>query len=90
MGTPKTKPSEGDSVATSEGLLADAFFGASPVVASALGIRLGATLRGRFHSKPSPSTLLRKPDISTWQRLGHFYLALTEGEEDCAGRESGG
>jgi hypothetical protein len=21
--------------------------------------------------------LRRKPDISTWQRLGHFYLALT-------------
>src|SRR5487761_197649 len=34
----------------SEGLLADAFFGASPVVASALGIRLGATPRGRFDS----------------------------------------
>jgi hypothetical protein len=54
MGTPKTKPSEGDSVATSEGLLADAFFGASPVVASALGIRLGATPCGPIDSNPLP------------------------------------
>jgi hypothetical protein len=42
-----------------------AFFGAGPVVASALGIRLGATPRGRFHCKPSPSTLRRKEGIST-------------------------
>lgn len=47
----KTKPSTGGFLAPSRGLLADAFFGASSVVASALGIRLGATPRGRLHSK---------------------------------------
>ena len=78
----KPKPSGSNSAA--RGLsVADAFFGASPVVASALGIRLGATPRGRFHSSPSLSTLLRKPDISTWQRLGHFYLALTASNFGC-------
>jgi hypothetical protein len=32
------------------GFLTDAFFGASPVVASAFDVRLGATPRGRFDS----------------------------------------
>jgi len=39
----KTKPSDGDSVAATGGRVADAFFGASPVVASALDLRSGAT-----------------------------------------------
>src|ERR1039458_10755638 len=56
---------------------ASAFFGASPVVASALGIRSGATPRGRIHSKPHPSALPRKEDISTLLGIGHFYFALT-------------
>jgi DNA replication protein DnaC len=51
---PKTKPSVSDCAAKSEGLFADAFFGASPVVASALGIRLGATPRGRINSNMHP------------------------------------
>jgi hypothetical protein len=38
IGKPKTKPSAGDCLAASGGLVADAFFGASPVVASALGV----------------------------------------------------
>jgi len=59
------------------GFVADAFFGASPVVASALGIRSGATPRGRIHSIIHPSALRRKEDISTWRKSGHFYLALT-------------
>ena len=46
----KSKPSDGDSVAATRGLIADAFFGASPVVASASGIRSGATPRGRIHT----------------------------------------
>lgn len=41
----KPKPSDGDFVAAIRGSVADAFFGASPVVASALGIRSGATPR---------------------------------------------
>jgi hypothetical protein len=71
------KPAEGDSVASLSGSVADAFFGASPVVASALGIRSGATPRGRIHSKPTPSALLHKADISTLLGIGHFYFALT-------------
>ena len=51
--------------------------GASPI-ASALGIRLGATPRGRIHSNIHPPALPRKADISIWQKSGHFYLALTE------------
>src|SRR5208283_5802841 len=73
----KPKPSAGDFVAARRGSFADAFFGASPVVASALGIRSGATPRGRIHSKPHPSALPRKEDISTLLGIGHFYFALT-------------
>ena len=54
-----------------------AFFGASPVVALALGIRLGATPRGRIHPNIHPSALFRKEDISTLLGIGHFYFALT-------------
>jgi hypothetical protein len=42
-----------------------------------LGIRSGATPRGRIHSKPHPSALPRKEDISTLLGIGHFYFALT-------------
>jgi hypothetical protein len=73
----KSKPSDGDFVAAIGGSVADAFFGASPVVASALGIRSGATPRGRIYSNPTPSALLRKADISTLLGIGHFYFALT-------------
>jgi hypothetical protein len=52
--------------------------GASPV-ASALGIRLGATPCGLTHLNMPFSARPSKPDISTWQRIGHFYLALTYG-----------
>jgi len=72
----KPKPSGNDSVVT-RGSVTDAFFGASPVVASALGIRLGATPRGRIHLNIHPSALLRKADISTLLGIGHFYFALT-------------
>jgi len=75
----KPKPSDGDFVAAIRGSIADAFFGASPVVASALGIRLGATPRGPFQCKPSSSALPRKEDISTLLGIGHFYFALTPG-----------
>jgi len=51
---------------------------ASPV-ASALGIRLGATPHGRAHPNMPFSARTSKPDISTWHRIGHFYLALTAG-----------
>jgi hypothetical protein len=73
----KPKPSEGDRVTTLRGSVADAFFGASPVVASALGIRLGATPRGRHQrttASPGPGS---EWDISTLLGIGHFYFALT-------------
>ena len=72
----KAKPSDSDFVVATRGSDADAFFGASPVVASALGIRLGATPDGRIHLNIHPSTLHCKADISIWQTTGHFYLAL--------------
>ena len=72
----KTKPSAAG-FTSSRGSVADAFFGASPVVASALGIRSGATPRGRAQpNMPSPPGT-SKEDISIWHRRGHFYLALT-------------
>jgi hypothetical protein len=50
--------------------------GASPI-ASALGIRLGATPRGRIHLISQPRLYPTKQDISTLPALGHFYFALT-------------
>jgi hypothetical protein len=47
-------------------------------VASAFGIRLGATPRGLTHVTIHSQTHHSKPDISTWQTTGHFYLALTQ------------
>ncbi len=73
----KSKPSDDDFAI--RGLSADAFFGASPVVASALDLHVGRdpfadhiqTNRHFFPARP-------KPDISTLQRIGHFYFALTD------------
>jgi hypothetical protein len=76
--TSKTKPSDGDFVAAIGGSVADAFFGARPVVASALGIHLGATPRGRHQRNTTSPGLLSKQDISTLLGIGHFYFALTE------------
>jgi hypothetical protein len=59
----------------SRGSLTD-HFGATSV-ASALGIRPGATPFGPIHPNMTFSNLLFKVDTSTRQRLGHFYLALT-------------
>jgi hypothetical protein len=50
--------------------------GASPV-ASALGIRLGATPRGPHQPNMASPARLSKQDISTLLGLGHFYFALT-------------
>ena len=73
-GRPKTKPPAGDARGSCHS--ADCC-GASPV-ASALGMehRRDPALHNHY-----PTTASRaprpKPDISTWQRIGHFYLALT-------------
>jgi hypothetical protein len=50
--------------------------GASPV-ASALGIRSGATLRGPHQLNMTFPGRLSKQDISTLLGIGHFYFALT-------------
>lgn len=50
--------------------------GASPV-ASALGIRSGATLRGPHQLNMTFPPRLSKQDISTLLGIGHFYFALT-------------
>ena len=50
--------------------------GASPV-ASALGIRSGATLCGRHQSNRASPGRPSKQDISTLLGIGHFYFALT-------------
>jgi len=73
----KTKPSDGNLIVTTRGLVADAFFGASPVVASALGVRLGATPRGHLDSNTQFSSVGARGDISTLLRWGHFYFAAT-------------
>jgi len=72
-----TKPADGDCVAATSGSVADAFFGASPVVASALGIRSGATPRGPHQPTTASPSRLSKQDISTLLGVGHFYFALT-------------
>ena len=73
----KPKPRDGDFVAAITGSVADAFFGASPVVASALGIRSGATPRGPHQPTTASPSRLSKQDISTLLGVGHFYFALT-------------
>jgi hypothetical protein len=50
--------------------------GASPV-ASALGIRSGATLCGRHQPNMASPGRPSKQDISTLLGIGHFYFALT-------------
>ncbi len=72
--TKQKKPSAG--VGTlDKGVHAD-FFGASSV-ASALGIRSGATPCGRIYTNMPSRFRSLKPDISTLPELGHFYFALT-------------
>ena len=69
-----TKPSDGEARGPCRS--ADCF-GASPV-ASALGMesRRDPALHSQHFTIASLATRPR-PDISTWQRIGHFYLALT-------------
>jgi hypothetical protein len=73
----KTKPSAGTvPCSLCRGLVA-VYFGANPV-APALCLPLERDLpRNYFYSNRNFSFCLSKPDISTWQRIGHFYLALT-------------
>ena len=59
------------------------FSGANPI-ASALGIRSGATPRGLIHPNIQSLTASLKQDISTLPGLGHFYFALTRVESRVA------
>ena len=52
-------------------------------IASALGIRLGATPRERTHLNSQLQFHPTKQDISTLLGLGHFYFALTGGQWLC-------
>jgi hypothetical protein len=52
-------------------------------VASALGIRLGATPGGPIYPNIQPRITVSKPDISTLLGLGHFYFALTGWGNAC-------
>jgi hypothetical protein len=73
--TSKTKPS--DDVAATRGSVADAFFGASPVVASALGTAPGATPTRLIDLTTGGSGNDLKPELSTLLGTGSFYFALT-------------
>ncbi len=71
-----TKPSDGNARASCRSA---ACFGASPV-ASALGLESRRDPALDSHHSTTASAATRpQPDISTWQRIGHFYLALTIG-----------
>jgi hypothetical protein len=74
----KSKPSDDDGIAATRGLDADAFFGASPVVASALDLRLG---RDPSADRPHCNTTLGwhspKPELLTLQKSGTSHFALT-------------
>src|SRR5579863_152385 len=61
----KAEPSGAGFAADRGGCAADAFFGASPVVASALGARSGATPRGQIHTTTPLRNQPLIPDIST-------------------------
>jgi hypothetical protein len=58
-------------------LLADASFGASPVVASALGATPDATPARRIEHTTGVSNSRPNPELSTLPGTGSFYFALT-------------
>ena len=73
----KAKPSEGTPQGPVDRGFAADYFGASPV-ASALNLPQERDLpKNRTHTTILSSADLSKQDISTWQGIGHFYLALT-------------
>ena len=73
----KAEPSVTGCAADRGGFATDAFFGASPVVASALGIRSGAT-PCECDQTNMPSKIKRtKPELLTLQKTGSFHFALT-------------
>ena len=81
--TPKAKPSDG--VAATRGSVADAFFGASPVVASALGAAPGAIPAQLIEPIIGGSGNYPKPELSTLLGTGTFYFALTDAAGEMGG-----
>src|ERR1039458_1895505 len=81
----KTKPSDGDFVAATRGLDADAFFGASPVVASALDLR---SLRSVMSAGSAEGKEEAAPDGTN---CCSFISAMSAapGEPDSPGEGSG-
>jgi hypothetical protein len=73
----KAKPSAGASPCILNRGLAAVYSGANSI-ASALHLLNGRDpAENQSHSNPELSVAASKPDISTWQRIGHFYFALT-------------
>jgi len=71
-------PQNGHLVARFDWGLGAICFGASPLAAVFGSVPGSATSpEHRLYLKPTQLTHPAKPDISTWRRLGHFYLALT-------------
>ena len=82
----KAKPPEGTPQGPVDRGLAAAYFGANSV-ASALNLpRDRDASKNHPHSNPTLSNPTSKPDISTWQGIGHFYLALTLVALSCQGK----
>jgi hypothetical protein len=80
---PKAKPSEGTPQGPVNRGFAAVYFGANSV-ASALNLPQDSDVpKNHSHSKPPLLNPTSKPDISTWQRIGHFYLALTASDRHC-------
>ena len=74
----KPKPSDDDLVFATRGLHADAFFGASPVVASALDLRIGRDpVADRVELNMCSDSDRVEPELSTLQKTGSFYFAST-------------
>lgn len=76
--TSKTKSSDGEFITATRGFIADAFFGASSVVASALGTAPGATPARLIEHTMGGSSSRSKLELSTLLGTGTFYFALTK------------
>ena len=69
-----TKPSDGNARGSCRSA---ACFGASPVASASGSQDRRDPAPDSHHSTTAPPAGRPQPDISAWQRIGHFYLALT-------------
>ena len=70
-----TKPSDGNARGSCRSA---ACFGASPVASASGSQDRRDPAPDSHHSTTAPPAGRPQPDISAWQRIGHFYLALTD------------